>query len=121
VSRPPCAFGHDERPHATALDVYKDRLRVGTLTRAEHGARFTYGADYWADVDEAPVAVAFAMPPRRDPYEVVGINLHPFLAGLLPEGLRLERRAGTQCVADCVRCQRLRSRCVRRSTGKNDA
>jgi serine/threonine-protein kinase HipA len=74
----------------TTLDVYKEKLRVGALSRTEHGARFSYAAEYLAKrAHDAPVDVAFAMPPRAEPYDVVGSNLHPFFAGLLPEGLRL--------------------------------
>lgn len=71
------------------VDVYKNEQRIGELQRTQHGARFSYAPSYLTDQRDTPVAVAFALPPRADPYEVVGTNLHPFFAGLLPEGLRL--------------------------------
>lgn len=71
------------------VDVYKNQQRIGELERTQHGARFSYAPAYLAGERDTPVAVAFALPPRADPYEVVGTNLHPFFAGLLPEGLRL--------------------------------
>lgn len=74
----------------THVDVFKDTLRVGELDRSEHGARFTYAKEYAAaHAGDARYGVAFSLPPRSDPYEVFGTNLHPFFAGLLPEGLRL--------------------------------
>ncbi len=65
--------------------VYKGNLLMGTLQRTQRGATFTYG-----DVDAGKEGVAYAMPPTRKTYEVSGSNLHPFFAGLLPEGLRLK-------------------------------
>ncbi len=72
------------------LDVYKGKQRVAELSRTAHGARLTYAPEYLATrAAEEPVAIAFTLPPRAEPYEVFGANLHPFFAGLLPEGLRL--------------------------------
>jgi len=69
------------------VDVYKQARRAGELTRTTHGATFVYDSDYAA---QAPTeSVAFAMPVRNQPYEIIGTNLHPFFAGLLPEGIRL--------------------------------
>ena len=62
--------------------VLKDNERIGTLTRTAEGALFRY--------DVAPTrAVSYTMPLSRNSYESRGVNLHPFFAGLLPEGLRL--------------------------------
>lgn len=72
-------------------DVYCDQALAGTLTRTPRGARFTYLPSYLAQHEgRANAAVAFAMPLRSAPYEVVGVNVHPFFAGLLPEGLRFK-------------------------------
>jgi serine/threonine-protein kinase HipA len=71
------------------VDVYKGDARIGELTRTERGARFQYAAELLSR-GLPNVGVAFAMPPRSEPYEVFGTNLHPFFAGLLPEGLRLK-------------------------------
>jgi serine/threonine-protein kinase HipA len=80
-------------------DVHVGRARAGRLERTLHGARFTYDADYLRERGDDPAgAVAFSLPPRAEPYETLGVNLHPFFAGLLPEGLRMRalvRRAKT--------------------------
>lgn len=73
-----------------ALDVHIDDGRgvmwnVGRLTRTQRGAQFQYDT-------AAPgprLAVGSRMPWRTSPYEALGVNLHPFFAGLLPEGLRM--------------------------------
>jgi len=74
----------------TRVDVFKSDERVGELHRTRHGASFVYSPDYAERYrDDLRRAVAFALPVRAAPYEVFGTNLHPFFAGLLPEGLRL--------------------------------
>jgi len=71
------------------LDVYKGKDLVAELRRTQHGASFSYLPAYCAQhTGSAPAAVAFSLPLRTRPYEIVGSNLHPFFAGLLPEGLR---------------------------------
>jgi serine/threonine-protein kinase HipA len=67
----------------TRVNVFKNGVRAGELSRTEQGARFSYASGYDAR------GIAFRMPPRSEPYEVFGTNLHPFFANLLPEGLRL--------------------------------
>lgn len=72
------------------VDVYKGPQRCGELARTPHGARFAYDPDYMAAAQgREEAAVAFTLPLRTEPYETFGVNLHPFFAGLLPEGLRL--------------------------------
>lgn len=72
------------------VDVYKQGELVGALTRTSHGARLSYTEAYVAaHQGDVRRGVSFSLPPRREPYEVFGTNLHPFFAGLLPEGLRL--------------------------------
>ena len=65
--------------------VFKGDRLVGELRRTPQGAVFTY-----ADLDSSLEGVAYSMPPTTRTYEVRGYNLHPFFAGLLPEGLRLK-------------------------------
>jgi serine/threonine-protein kinase HipA len=65
-----------------SIYVLKDNERIGTLTRTAEGALFRY------DVASTR-AVSYTMPLSRNSYESRGVNLHPFFAGLLPEGLRL--------------------------------
>lgn len=75
----------------TRLDVYKGLARAGELRRTERGAVFEYAPDYVsAHRGDALAAVAFTLPVRAEAYEVHGVNVHPFFAGLLPEGLRLK-------------------------------
>lgn len=76
--------------NAEALDVHLGVERVGRLRRTEHGARFEYDAR-WVELHRSDPerSIAIRMPVRAEPYDVAGVNLHPFFAGLLPEGLRL--------------------------------
>ncbi len=76
------------------LEVFRGQARVGVLSRTKWGSRFVYDRlDSGGHPADAPRAVAFSMPVREAPYEVRGVNLHPFFAGLLPEGLRLRALA----------------------------
>ncbi len=73
------------------IDVHSGEVRIGELARTRLGARFTYDEAHVARHRGDPLrAVAFAMPVRDATYEITGANLHPFFAGLLPEGLRLK-------------------------------
>jgi serine/threonine-protein kinase HipA len=72
------------------LDVFKGHEHVGALSRTRSGARFQYQAAYVEHhTGDIARAIAFTLPVRREPYEIHGTNLHPFFAGLLPEGLRM--------------------------------
>ena len=76
------------------LEVFRGQERVGTLSRTALGARFVYDRSYsdlHCGVDLR--AIAFQMPVREQPYVVAGVNLNPFFAGLLPEGLRFKALA----------------------------
>ncbi len=71
-----------------ALDVWRGdqaggNHRVGRLTRTRHGAEFRYLDGY------ASPAIGARLPVRTAPYAVHGVNLPPWFAGLLPEGLRM--------------------------------
>ncbi len=73
------------------LFVHRGQRLVGLLERTERGARFSYSSEVLvAKADFSAMAVAFCMPVRGQPYEIQGDNLHPFFAGLLPEGRRFE-------------------------------
>jgi serine/threonine-protein kinase HipA len=72
--------------------VHRGDERAGLLERTTRGARFSYDASY-LDAhrsDRGPLggAVALHLPLSPEPHEVAGTNLHPFFAGLLPEGAR---------------------------------
>lgn len=68
----------------TEVFVWKGTTLAGTLRRTEHGALFEYLPEYTGQ----PIAYTLPLFPRI--HEVRGNNLHPFFAGLLPEGLRLK-------------------------------
>ena len=67
--------------------VFRREIPIGHLERTPHGASFEYNAAV-LEAGDSELAVASTMPIRREPYAVRGVNLHPFFAGLLPEGLR---------------------------------
>jgi len=71
-----------------AANVYRDRRRVGTIRRTRQGSSFEYDAEYLA---KAPTegGIAFHLPFRQRTFATVGINLHSYFAGLLPEGVRI--------------------------------
>lgn len=68
--------------HASAT-VWRGEQRVGTLARTAEGGTFTY------DAGVGDEGIAFRLPSSARTYETRGTNLHPFFAGLLPEGIRL--------------------------------
>jgi serine/threonine-protein kinase HipA len=62
---------------------------AGTLERTPRGSSFIYTPAFLARCNARGWGLGFAVP--RQPEVVTdGVNLHPFLAGLLPEGTRLE-------------------------------
>lgn len=69
------------------VEVRRNGVRVGTLTRTKRGSVFEYAAD--ARPLESEEGIAFTLPYAARRFETTGVNLHPFFAGLLPEGLRL--------------------------------
>ncbi|MBI2389137.1 MAG: HipA domain-containing protein [Deltaproteobacteria bacterium] len=72
---------------SAALDVYRESTRVGRLERTRHGSVFSYDATFLdAPGDEG---IAVHLPKTRERIATVGVNLHTFFAGLLPEGARL--------------------------------
>lgn len=88
-SWPKVAGVHDVRSIESA-QVLRDRTRVGTLMRTTHGAVFEYDRDWLEQRDPAEEGIALHLPYAQRRFETFGVNLHPFFAGLLPEGLRLE-------------------------------
>ncbi len=79
-----------ESKQVTVLEVYRGGALVGKLERTAKGSRFSYVPQaFESGAHPAPQGISFAMPVRDHPYEVSGVNLDSFFAGLLPEGLRL--------------------------------
>jgi serine/threonine-protein kinase HipA len=68
------------------LRVLRDGQPAGVLRRTRQGASFQYDDAY---VARGARGLAVHLPLRAEPYEVRGVNLHPFFANLLPEGARL--------------------------------
>ncbi|MEX1024804.1 MAG: HipA domain-containing protein [Planctomycetota bacterium] len=73
-----------------ALDVFVDDgtgvdQLVGRLARTALGCELRYVS---AALDSG-LAVSHRLPVRVEPYVVQGVNLPPYFAGLLPEGLRM--------------------------------
>ena len=83
--------------HVKTADVYRDGELAGQIERTDHGASFRY-LPAFLERHGAGAAIAFRLPPSREPVVTHGANLHPFFAGLLPEGQRfvaLSRRVKT--------------------------
>ncbi len=62
--------------------VYLDREVVGAIEESPTGMTFRYDAAWLARADAS--AISLTLPLRSEPYASSG--LHPFFAGLLPEG-----------------------------------
>lgn len=67
--------------------VHVGDIAVATLERTKDGCQLQYLP---SAVSAGKPAVCFTMPVRAEPYKIVGDNLPPFFAGLLPEGVRLD-------------------------------
>jgi serine/threonine-protein kinase HipA len=71
--------------------VMKQGEYAGILTRTERGAEFIYDEDFRQKcIRDASRGVACTLSPLTARYPITGVNLHPFFAGLLPEGIRLK-------------------------------
>lgn len=74
---------------ANKIKIYKKGILCGYLFRRnDGGAEFTYDESYL--VESQTLDLCFNMKKRKEPYIQHGVNLHPYFAGLLPEGLRLK-------------------------------
>ncbi|MDQ3266817.1 MAG: HipA domain-containing protein [Myxococcota bacterium] len=70
-------------------EVWRDDARVGTITRTAHGSDFEYSQEFFQQHAGQKGGIAVHLPYSRRRTGTHGTNLHPFFAGLLPEGLRL--------------------------------
>lgn len=74
-----------------SVTVVKNDEPVGVLARTSHGAEFTYDEAFRTRcLSNHSLGVACTLSPSSAKHTVTGINVHPFFAGLLPEGLRLK-------------------------------
>lgn len=69
-------------------DVYKAGILAASLTRHADDVVFAYDPAYLAD--ETAPAVAYRLPKTDQPVVTHASHVHPFFAGLLPEGMRLQ-------------------------------
>ncbi len=69
--------------------VWRGADRVGSISRSAVGAVFEYDEAFLARRPPGEDGVALRLPYATRRFETYGVNLHPFFAGLLPEGLRL--------------------------------
>lgn len=101
-----------------SVAVFKNKQRAGILQRNSVGARFIYDEGFrLLQLHQNSYGVCYSLPPTQPEHIVQGTNLHPFFAGLLPEGLRLKAlykslktseddlftlllASGTQCIGD---------------------
>ncbi len=67
-------------------DVYRGGAHVGTLRRTTGGCVFRYLDDFFERHQNLPGGIATRLPYRVQEHRRQGDNLHPFFAGLLPEG-----------------------------------
>lgn len=74
---------------AETAAVWRGGERTGTLTRTATGAVFEYDDAFLARRPGPESGIATTLPYSSRRFETSGVNLHPFFAGLLPEGLRL--------------------------------
>ena len=74
---------------ATAIVLRGDTV-AGHLRRTSHGAVFEYEPAFLASEHAAAdPGIAYRLPYTTPRVETRGTNVHPFFAGLLPEGVRL--------------------------------
>ncbi len=81
-----------------SLPIYWRETYAADLVREPEGASFVYRQEFLASDEKPPRGVARSLPYAKNPNLNWGVNLHPFFANLLPEGLRLvavKDRAGT--------------------------
>lgn len=72
------------------IDIYRNEVKVGELRRTpDGGAVFEYERDFFAAHQGRPGGIASHLPYAQRTIPAREGNLHPYFAGLLPEGLRL--------------------------------
>lgn len=72
-----------------AAQVLQNGVVAGRIERTPLGAIFEYEPAFLAARSGVPRGIAYRLPETPSRVETLGTNLHPFFAGLLPEGLRL--------------------------------
>lgn len=70
-------------------EVFVGSRLAGHLKRHPHGSSFTYDAAFLEALTQAEGGIAFNLPYAQANFDSPGESVHPFFAGLLPEGRRL--------------------------------
>ncbi len=70
------------------LEVFRSSTLVGTLKRTEQGCELTYDHNFLENSQYSELS--YRLKKQDTPLNFQGVNLPPFFAGLLPEGLRLK-------------------------------
>jgi len=70
-----------------SLRIYRDNLEAGLLRRTENGCIFEFNKEFLNNSQFD--GLSYLIKKTTRPLIITGTNLHPFFAGLLPEGLRL--------------------------------
>jgi HipA-like protein len=80
---------HTAGKESIELKIYKNTVLCGFLRRrGDGGAEFTYDPSYLLNSEVKNLC--FNMKKKKESFVQHGVNLHPYFAGLLPEGLRLK-------------------------------
>ncbi len=104
-----------------SVDIYRNEVLTGALSRTAKGAVFTFDAAFYEAHRAFSGGIAQHLPYAQRTIACEGVNLHTYFAGLIPEGLRLralEARtktsaddlftlliaAGPDCVGDLFPC-----------------
>lgn len=100
-----------------SVGIFWNGVLAGVLRRTPRGSAFEYDRGFLNYPAKPPNGIAVHLAYTDQPIRTTGVNLHPFFAGLLPEGLRLEAivhrartsrddllslfiEAGSDCVGD---------------------
>lgn len=70
------------------FEVYKNSVYVGNLVRTHKGCELQYDKDFCKQ--HLHTSITYHTPVQSAPLVFDGVNLPPYFAGLLPEGLRLK-------------------------------
>lgn len=77
----------DNAKDITELKIFRQNVLAGYLRRTQHGCAFDFDNEFLNNPRFH--GLSYQMPKTRESIVHAGVNLHPFFAGLLPEGLRL--------------------------------
>ncbi|MBF0548033.1 MAG: HipA domain-containing protein [Candidatus Riflebacteria bacterium] len=74
--------------HVKELRIFRSDIEAGKLKRTSRGCSFEFQSSFLAN--SRFDGLSYQMKKAVHPFNIEGNNLHPFFAGLLPEGLRLK-------------------------------